>query len=180
MLPENHKTIILLYCIVLYCIVLYCIVLYCIVLYCIVLYCIVLYCIVLYCIVLYCIVLYCIVHLDFSNLIVDTVTCKSHLPCTGHVVAIDEGVDSFCQRLRSRCLVDDGEDTEVVQEDKTTSTAIDKEMTRGGVVLLPRRDIVDVRAAAIFKRRLIYHFCNSALVLLYVVTHMHYLNSTNV
>ena len=126
------------------------------------------------------ILLYCIIYLDFSNLIVDTVTCKSHLPCSGHVVAIDEGVDSFCQRLRSRRLVDDSEETEVVQEDKTTSTAIDEEMTRGGVVLLPRRDIVDVRVTGMFKRRLIYHLCKSALVLLYVVTHMHYINSTNV
>ena len=75
-------------------------------------------------------------------------TCKSHLPCSGHVVAIDEGVDSFCQGLRSRCLVDDGEDTEVVQEDKTTSTAIDDEMTRG-VVFQPRRDVVDVRVTEI-------------------------------
>ena len=99
------------------------------------------------------ILLYCIIYLNFGNLIVDTVTCKSHLPCTGHVVAIDEGVDSFCQRLRSRRLVDDGEDTEVVQEDKTTSTAIDKEMTRGGVVLLPRRDIVDVRVTAMSRER---------------------------
>ena len=105
-------------------------------------------------------------------------TYKSHLPCSGHVVGIDKGVDSFCQHLESHCLVDDGEDTKVVQEDKTTSTAIDKEMTRGGVVVLPRRNIVDVSVTAIFRRRLIYHFCKTTIVLLYVVTLTHYITST--
>ena len=84
-------------------------------------------------------------YLRFSNFIVDTVRYKPHFLCTRHVVSIDESVNPLSQCCWSCLLVHYCEDTELLQEDKTASTAIDYEVAWGRIFDdIPDRHIVHV------------------------------------